>query len=239
MRIIQGRDYYDSGMAYGSDNAVVFVREKDRFIKDDEFVGLKDLHLVRGLSFGLVGKDRRSARDFRLAHRSSDRYTANGTKFSADLVTVVFCGNVYHGIRIETDPDRTSSNVMYHWHKERFQEWMAQVGVVLARAWWEPKVDLDRYFSIYPVPKRMLDWLIEQRIVIAIRLSDYRWAINSNRLREVQFFRVLDAYSAFQEIAMWVGGVLPSAGNPMVAISDVIRIEKHGFDKVTSFRNMK
>ncbi len=35
MRIIVGRDYYDSGMAYGHDQSCLFVRSRDRFLETD------------------------------------------------------------------------------------------------------------------------------------------------------------------------------------------------------------
>jgi hypothetical protein len=54
----------------------------------------------------------------------------------------------------------------------------------------------------------------------------------------LEFYRVLDAYSAFQRISEWVGGTLANTGNPMVAITDDrIKAHKHGFDR-WSFRKL-
>ena len=59
--------------------------------------------------------------------------------------------------------------------------------------------------------------------------------INSDRLKDYEFYQRVDAWSAMQEISMWVSGVLPSSARPMVQIADKDKIAKHGFDK-WSFR---
>jgi len=55
-------------------------------------------------------------------------------------------------------------------------------------------------------------------------------------LKEIQFFKVFDPYAAYQELAMFVSGVMGGQAPPMVPVSDEIRLEKHGFDKKWSFR---
>lgn len=54
-------------------------------------------------------------------------------------------------------------------------------------------------------------------------------------LRELGFFKVKDPFAAFQEISMYLGGVLRAGENPMVAISDKDKVAKHGMDE-WSFR---
>jgi hypothetical protein len=157
-------------------------------------------------------------------------------------VVVIFCGKIYNGVCIETH-----GKPVYFWHKERFEDWMAGCGVEMYNSYWRP-IDWHAFFTAREASKTLLNWLMTQRVVVAIRFpttrqtratSPLRWSINSDRLKEVQFYRVFDAFAAFQEIAMWIGGVLPSNGNAMVAISDTIRLEKHGFSKRSSFRNME
>lgn len=57
------------------------------------------------------------------------------------------------------------------------------------------------------------------------------------RLAEWQFQKVKNPQQAFQEIYMYISGVLGTSGREMVEISDKDRIHKHGFDK-WSFRKM-
>jgi len=56
------------------------------------------------------------------------------------------------------------------------------------------------------------------------------------RLADFQFGRVLPTQTVYQEIAMWIGGVLPRRSAMMAAVLDPIRFEEHGFDGKTSFR---
>lgn len=56
-------------------------------------------------------------------------------------------------------------------------------------------------------------------------------------LSSYRFQALMDPVTAYQEIAMYVGGVLPKPGPPMVTISDDIMRDEKGFDE-QSFRNV-
>lgn len=58
-------------------------------------------------------------------------------------------------------------------------------------------------------------------------------------LKDFQFAKVFDPYTCLQEIEMYISGVLGGRSPAMVETSDIIRLESHGFDKVTSFRKAK
>ncbi len=49
-------------------------------------------------------------------------------------------------------------------------------------------------------------------------------------LRDLGFMPVMDAYGLHQEVDMFVSGVLPDAGRPMVTLDDGQRRDKAGFD---------
>lgn len=57
-------------------------------------------------------------------------------------------------------------------------------------------------------------------------------------LRPWEFYKVFDPYSAFQEISMYVGGVLLAPVNPVPVVSDETMRDIKGFDKF-SFRKDK
>ncbi len=57
------------------------------------------------------------------------------------------------------------------------------------------------------------------------------------RLFDIDFQKVVDPYTAYQELDMFIGGVLSAPSNPMIPITDKDRIKQHGFDK-WSFRKM-
>jgi hypothetical protein len=54
-------------------------------------------------------------------------------------------------------------------------------------------------------------------------------------LKEYQFYKVFDAFQAFQEIQMFLSGVLGNKEKNILEVADKYKIEQHGFDK-WSFR---
>lgn len=54
-------------------------------------------------------------------------------------------------------------------------------------------------------------------------------------LKEYQFYKVFDAVQAFQEIQMFISGVLGNREKEIVEVADKYKIAQHGFDK-WSFR---
>jgi len=64
-------------------------------------------------------------------------------------------------------------------------------------------------------------------------------ADNGAFLKYWEFYTVKDAFTANQDIANYVGGVLLVAANPMIELNDKHKILKAGFDFKTSFRKAK
>lgn len=61
-----------------------------------------------------------------------------------------------------------------------------------------------------------------------------RFTINPN-LKEYGFYKAIDAFTAFQEIQMFISGVLGVGEKDIIVIDDKHKIKAHGFDK-WSFR---
>ena len=55
-------------------------------------------------------------------------------------------------------------------------------------------------------------------------------------LNEYDFYKVFDSFNAFQEIQMFIGGVLGTNKNSLIEISDKDKIISRGFDYKWSFR---
>jgi len=55
-------------------------------------------------------------------------------------------------------------------------------------------------------------------------------------LKEYEFYKVFDSFTAFQEIQMFISGVLGIDENPIVEVSDKDKIISRGFDYKWSFR---
>ncbi len=63
-------------------------------------------------------------------------------------------------------------------------------------------------------------------------------AIINDRLKDIEFQKKLDIYQLYQEIRMFIEGVLTSPEKPMPVIPDILKIQSKGFDKY-SFRKRK
>lgn len=69
--------------------------------------------------------------------------------------------------------------------------------------------------------------------------NEHTLLIKNPPLRAFQFFKQMDQFTCWQEISMWIGGVMPGRQSPMVEIGDDSKIKKHGFDPVMGFRKRK
>ena len=54
-------------------------------------------------------------------------------------------------------------------------------------------------------------------------------------LKDYEFYKVFDSFQAFQEISMFIGGVLGRGEEKIIEVEDKYKIAQHGFDK-WSFR---
>jgi hypothetical protein len=59
--------------------------------------------------------------------------------------------------------------------------------------------------------------------------------IHNAKLADYDFYRVMNPAIAYQEIDMYISGVLPSASLVVSPTPDKYKIQAHGFDK-SSFR---
>lgn len=55
-------------------------------------------------------------------------------------------------------------------------------------------------------------------------------------LKDYEFYKVFDAFQTFQEIMMFMGGVLGKGEKEIVEVQDKYKITQHGFDYKWSFR---
>jgi hypothetical protein len=66
------------------------------------------------------------------------------------------------------------------------------------------------------------------------------WSVMRDpRLADFEFQKVVHPFQMLQEISMYMGSQLAKETDKMFMLTDTERLEKHGFDKKTSFRNTK
>lgn len=232
MRIIGGHDYYDSALAYGQDSDVIFVRNTKVFkASETPLYACYPSKLVGDNYFEIPGLGK--------------------VEFRA--ISVYIADRHYGGVSI----NQFDQIIETFWNYDRFMSWaMANkisINTTVPRQYvWEPKseikdafLNLKSWFIPHLATDVQREWLISNNIAIAVWHDKYSWHTtgswycNSPNLKGLGFAKAVDPYTLFQELSMWVGGILPQAGNEMVEITDQkIKAHKAGFDK-WSFRRHK
>ena len=233
MRIISKfHDYYDGCMRHGIDMTCIYQREMKEYSHE------KDFPILFGLNAPLMWK---KPSEYRFWERAYDHGI------------VWFCGKVYPyivltGAKIPT-PAYPQFERVYCYTPEQAVE------IILAHGSKEEKARLDlkrrarfgkaisnrelihRFFLFNSEhsEKSTVDTLCKLGVpVLHFEPSHPRLILNPC-LKDIQFYKVFNPYAAYQELAMFVSGVMGGQAPPMIPVSDKVRLEKHGFDK-WSFR---
>ena len=255
MRIIaKNHDYYDSALAFGHDEHVVFER------KEKEYVAEWKKPLPEGYSV-MSPKMGRREMTYQWAHgRREGSYDTNkaNREFAYLPFTVAFCGKLYPGIRIDSRKGTTdpwSSDYAYtfdayvtllnHFGIEFIEPTHKRTWVPYGETKGSPKKEKDckEYFERFG--EDHIEFFAERGhpIVVYVPGDPTRLLINCE-LKKFAFYKVFDAYTAFQELDMFISGVMssPGAGAPSkvkpkrpnpVDISDEDLRDKKGFDDMS------
>jgi hypothetical protein len=246
MRILYGRDYYDSALAFGHDDNITFIRERDHYC-DSKFVQSGGI-AEPTLDLRLHPTKRNAFRSlYGFTHRAFQIYEGKTlVTFYLMPCKVVVCAKSFQGMQIyRSDTDKSE----FYWTKDTLYQWFAEHNI-------RPEIwsyssfkghdqfadaTVTKFFEPNDVSKDTLAWLVNNKITILTNKptlhGEKQWRINGDDLKDFQFYKVRDPYTLFQEISMWVGGILPGSANPMVQITDDnIKVAKHGFDPKWSFR---
>lgn len=230
-------DYYDSIQAWGQDPNLIYYRQSVSTSIDS--------HTNSSAIFG---------KDFELYHKMYRGYYRElPSSIEFEKFYIGFCGKIYPMIKIKmyksyplvgmvetcvsdtdglfkhliaTDSKRMkpiierwctrSKKIMYGYSKDHFDKWFELKG-----------------------SEKFLQYFIDNKIVCCTvrRVERVVQFVINPRLKELDFVRVYNPFDAYQEISMFLGGVLGNESAPMITIEDKYRIENHGFDK-WSFRKM-
>lgn len=214
MRIIsKKRDYYDSVMKTGMDREVVYVRET------------KDVDLDR--KYGL-----------------EDFYSPLSSHYSVCLNYLGYCGQIYRVYEAYIGSVSSGSYSRHTFYDfQEFSNFMLRNGLASewdfsTRRWW-PGI-YQRFNELDTKP--LLELFHQYQTPLFLISSDkrdgkkYKLTLGPN-LKKLEFQRIKDTYTAYQDIFQYVAGTLNRREENMIKISDKDKIHKHGFDK-WSFRKL-
>jgi hypothetical protein len=232
------QDYYDSVIAYGIDQNTVFERKRYSLKDDDP----QCIDLFKSLP---VVKE--AMRTF-----LPSRYNFRGKICLKETIAVLFCGKLYTSLIFgKYDSDRRGITLLRCCYDiESIENFYAQNKAELPKhekkSRWrrivKSKENIVAFFNKYQGAESddFIDahFKMDAPIILfrdcSTHLSSWRVVVNPI-LKDLRFYRIVDSFTAFQELSMFIGGVMGKKSPAMVEISDNNRIAKHGFDK-WSFR---
>ena len=224
MRIISPKfhDYYDISLQYGTDPNLVYVRQP-------EVVPYK--HSFHGFGY-YKGSSWRS--EFSLH------------QYSCEGFTIGFCGKAYFGFKIcdryiysIEDLDEFVST-QHKKLQENYNE--KNTGKARKYRWWGSAEATREYYD--RLFKRYQEYTDAYKEVFyklncpifVVNWDSYGQHVTKNAcLKNYEFQRIIDPYTAYQEISMFVGGVLAGQGKEIPIPDDKTMVEIKGFNK-WSFR---
>jgi len=268
MRIVGGRDYYDSASAYGIDPGITFVRNSRKLTNRD----MVELGNWSGAQVSLsldIEEPEHKPRGWRRpsASHGGSYYGAyqsnviNGLVYGFKDHAVLFCGKVYRGCTISTVDERTQvqREEFHFWSVDRLRKWAEERGLKVGAAggWWRVDQPLDSMFAPTALDESSIQFMIKHNAAIiwkkeseerppspynysSYQDADSGWRINADGLKDIGFQSAVDPVTAFQELSMFVGGTLSAQNGPNIVeiTDDKVKLAKHGMDK-TSFRRPK
>lgn len=243
MRIISKfHDYYDGIQSVGYDPHLTYHR-----VQHDLRIGLKNKDFYRkydSSDFVMPEGLPSFSESFLIHVNPRNNYGLRDTRFMTSdgyLYLIGFCGKYYLTLRESVRNRDYTSTVEFLYDKDSAVRFFStyhnknvhkSVFDVLGECSVSPFSDPLEPFRVLNAPV----FCIELRDKYSIFVHGKELTVNPE-LDSMQFYRMFDAYSAYQEIAMFLSGVLGWPENATVQISDEDMRDAKGFDK-WSFKTM-
>jgi hypothetical protein len=251
-------------MKYGTDATCVYVREhKDSRRHEWKPVDIpkSTIDEAHKIVTKILKSDKTRPRWHRYGldcYHGTDLRSGYDKLAVSDTLVVVFCGRVYpcleftiapdgdfYGPRIKKvycyTPEQATDLYREHLSKAEQKRFFGPHKKQARWSWYGQSM-LERIEEFFDVTgdssKDLMDFhhKVEVPIVMLSVGNGRNPALTFNPvLKDVQFFRIVDNFTAYQELAMFVSGVLGGKSPKTIEVSNDIKIAKRGFDK-WSFR---
>lgn len=244
------RDYYDSVMATGVDETILYKRKEEElpFEDNDRTIAYVE-HLRRYNSFSNKLKNLISKKDeFEIFEYPRKRIYLSKYKTDAELYSgvVMFCGKVYPYLKIVETFSINPFDRIYVYSVEELEETLLKI---TDKEYVDNFLYKNRVYKYGNFKNKIMAYFdelskidctdIHNEFDSPIVLLVGKKIIKNPLLREVSFMKVKDPYMAYMEISSFISGVMGGKTPRMIETSDVVRLEAHGFDKKISFRKRK
>jgi len=238
--ISKKKDYYDGVVGtMGMDKTIVYDRNTVIVVENDK----GDVEFPKEFlpcKYGTWGRDENS---FSCLSKFEMLKTSHYHAYSTFIIG--FCGKLYVGWKFYTEVTYTTgekkllTDIVYNFNtvKNHIKNkgWTMNLDVQLKACL---NYDAIEIFRKYHTPIFVIDYDYDKKYIRKYyEHPKVTFILNSN-LNDLQFYKIFDSFAAFQEIQMFLSGVLGNKENDTITISDKDKITQHGFDKF-SFRKEK
>lgn len=209
-------DYYDSVSALGIDKQCPYQRKEIQLDLDPSRDLVKPSH--------------------------SGTYHSRQFNYEVKYRLVGFCGNIYPLAFVEKKWSAELKETTFFYDEEKLLSYLTREEVKFKqyRGWWWRKshsletIDgLKSHFN----PKTWDHFLpYFQQHKTPVFLIGSKHLVLNNSLKKFKFQQIKDPFSAFQDIYMFISGVLGVETKPTVEISDKVMAASKGHDGEYSFR---
>lgn len=218
-------DYYDKVGAYGVDD-IYYKRVRERF----EFKASE-----RGWTSNQL-------RDYHMWYDTDEYEWGHNTIQGYHLFLIGFCGDFYPCINVRYRKDSTPDKIFYD--PEKFYNEVTTYGYPRGQFGDNQKLkfkqSVNEFFDARQYQKYANAFVDYNCPIFSIRLTDTgKTELFTNIiLKDFNFQKAVDPYSAYQRISSYISGVLGTKEHELVQISDLSMRDKKGFDK-WSFKKQK
>ena len=237
--ISKKKDYYDGIVStMGIDKTLVYERETQEFEKDH----IPEIFEKRRGYWGM----RKTDNPFHKMNYHKLKKEYRGVYIEHAYFIVGFCGKLYIGWKlykinkISDDSNNVITTITYD------NEYIMKI--LEEKSWHGNLKDSINYILSYDA----LQMFRDLKSPVFVYDADYgrvyfdvkKYSLNNHHskffvnplLKNYEFYKVFNAFLAFQEVSMFMGGVLGKSEKEIVEVQDKYKITQHGFDYKWSFR---
>ncbi len=240
MKIISKyKDYYDGVQAFGIDKNLIYNR-KEEIITLDALPNYGSLVDVIGV-LGIIILE-------------LDAFGTEKLYLQVNRIVIGFCGKLIPAYQIDEyfEGNKRSSHVYYN--AENLHDFYRKIHE--KQNCWEFEEgclpysvnDLNAYFKAPIFERDFTEWfqLIQSPIFLVHNKTKVTTTEDNRRsnirikknpiLKNLEFYKIRDAFTVHQEIDQFIGGVLTNSETQKNQLNDIQKVKKHGFDENYGFR---
>lgn len=222
------KDYYDSAVGMGIDKSIVYVRHQKQMDLPD------DVLEILGVENTLTWLDGLQLR--------SQSFIGKEEKTKIFTILIGFCGKIYIGYKIYKEVGISEDKYDIKYDTKEVED---LIDFKKSASWNMSEKKCIANFRNFKTDIASIDTMeiFRKYNTPVFAVGHHNSFLDKNQfivnpiLKDYQFARVFDPYTAFQEIQMFVSGVLPSGDNsPETKMTEKQKVNQHGFDEKYGFR---